>query len=320
MSKIRWGIIGTGKIALRFASDLQYAPNAELSGVAGRNLPNVRKFAEEFQTTAFQTYDELLNSDADVIYVATPHSSHLEHSLRAIRAGKAVLCEKPFAINCSQTEKILEAAKSKNVFVMEAMWTRFFPAIREVLSLVKSGELGSILRIETSFGYESSFDPLSRIFDPALGGGSLLDVGIYPLALTHMLLEESPAEIVASGKLSSTGVDESVSWAMTYSSGTRFLGESSVVNVLANEAVITGSDGEIRIPQFWCPKEYTLNGVTRSFDFPGRGFQFEALEVMRCLREGIMESPLQTHANSLHVMRQMESIRKMIGVRYPQDL
>jgi predicted dehydrogenase len=208
----------------------------------------------------------------------------------------------------------------RNVFVMEAMWTRFFPAIQEVIAFVKAGRIGEIRRIETSFGYEAKFDPLSRIFHPDLGGGSLLDVGIYPLAISRMLMEETPHVLEGRGILTPTGVDESASWTLSYPSGAVSQGASAVVKNLPNQAIIFGTEGEIRIPQFWCPKEYSLNGETRTFEFPGRGFQFEADEVMNCLKFGLKESPLWSHSQTIHVMKQMDVIRKLIGVRYPQDL
>lgn len=319
MKKVKWGIIGTGKIARRFASDLRLLKSAELVGVTSRNPENCLKFGVEFNTKSFTSVEDLLASDVDIIYVATPHSSHRDHSMMAIEAGKSVLCEKPFAMNIQESREMIERATQKHVFLMEAMWTRFFPVIKEVVHLVKSGQIGKVLRIEARFGYQTEFDPHSRVFDPMAGGGSLLDVGVYCASLTRMFIEEKPLKIEANAAMSSTGVDESVSWSLVFPSGGVATCESSVVKVLSNEARIIGTTGEIHIPKFWCPKEYFLNGSYNNFEFNGSGFQFEAEEVMNCLRSGLVESPLLTHQHVLDVMQTMDSIRESIGLQYPQD-
>lgn len=312
MKNIKWGIIGSGKIARRFAADLTLLDSAILVGSASRNNENNKKFSEEFGITPFSSVNELLSSDIDVVYIATPHSSHREHSIKAILAGKAVLCEKPFAMNYAEAQEIIDHAKLKNIFVMEAMWTRFFPAIQEVIELVKAGKIGKLLRIESSFGYESVFDPNSRVFNPHLGGGSLLDVGVYCISLARMLTDETSEEIHCTAQLSSTGVDESASWSIAFPSGIIAASESSVVNILKNQARIIGTNGEIIIPQFWRPKEYLLNGELRRFEFEGLGLQFEAKEVMDCLGKGFIESPLMNHRQTLDVMKMMDAIRKLL--------
>ncbi len=311
---MKWGIIGTGKIAGRFANDLKFVKGATLAGVTSRNPENNKKFAESFGAVAYPSIEELLSSDVEIIYVATPHSSHKDHAMLAIEAGKAVLCEKPFAMNFDESLEMMTLAKKKKVFLMEAMWTRFFPAIIEVISLVEDGSIGKLVKIESNFGYKSVFDPASRVFNTKLGGGSLLDVGVYSISLARMLVPEMPATINASAVRSSTGVDESASWEMTFSSGVSVSGESSVVNVFQNEARIIGTEGEIRIPKFWCPREYYLNEKHHQFAFEGMGFQFEAEEVMNCVKKGILESPLMSHQHSLDVMKIMDEVsRKMSG-------
>jgi predicted dehydrogenase len=317
MNSVKWGILGSGKIAHRFASDLKFIPDAVLSGVAGRNFANTQKFAEEFSANPFHTIDELLNSDCDVIYVATPHPQHLEHSLESIRAGKAVLCEKPFTMNAVEARELLSLAREKRTFVMEGMWTRFFPAIMEVLEVIREGKIGRVLQIESSFGYESKFDPFSRVFNPSLGGGSLLDVGIYSVSFAQMIMSEKPSVGTASATLAQTGVDESAEWELSFSSGARAKGKSSVVKVLKNEAVIKGDRGVINIPRFWCPDVYFLNGERKEFPLIGRGFQYEALEVMNCLRKGKLESELVSHRFTMDVMETLDTIRGGIGLDYP---
>lgn len=309
---MKWGIIGTGKIARRFANDLRYVPGATLMGVTSRNQENNKKFAEEFVSTSYEKIEDLLKSDVEIIYIATPHSSHKDHAMMAIHAGKAVLCEKPFAMNSAESLEMVNLARKKNVFLMEAMWTRFFPAIKEIIEHVKDGSIGQLVRIESNFGYQSVFDPASRIFNPALGGGSILDVGVYSISLVRMLIPQMPATINGSAVMSSTGVDESAVWEMTFSSGVTARGESSVVNVLQNEARIIGTKGEIRIPKFWCPREYYLNEEHRTFEFEGMGFQFEAQEVMRNLQLGLKESPLMPFQHTLDVMMIMDKLKQEI--------
>lgn len=310
MKKMKWGIVGSGKIARRFAADLKLLSDAELSGVFSRNRESLREFCSVFETTSYHSMPDLLNSDVDVIYVATPHSSHHEITLQSLDAGKAVLCEKPFSMNTFQSEEMYTIARSKNLFVMEAMWTRFFPAIKECLKIVKSGQIGKIIKIESSFGYHSVFDPDSRIFNPELGGGSILDVGIYTIALVRMFLDEKPDHLESNVLMSSSGVDETAFWKMSFPSGVKANGESSVVKVLSNEALIQCSHGEIRIPRFWHPEEFFLNGVRYEFPYTGMGFQFEASEVMRNLRSGAFESDDWSSQHSLDVMKIMDKILK----------
>lgn len=312
MKTIKWGIIGTGKIARRFASDLSYAEGAQLSGVFSRNPENVQKFSEEFKANPHLTIETLLNSDIDVIYVATPHPSHKEHTILSMRAGKAVLCEKPLAMNAEEVQEMISEARKNDVFFMEGMWTRFFPVIEEVKTLIRNDAIGKILSIESAFGYSAPFDPDSRIFNRALGGGSLLDVGVYSVAFAHMIIGETGKVTECEGVLAGTGVDESARWKLVYPSGAIANGESSVVKILSNEAKIKGTKGEIRIPQFWCPMEYSINGQKKSFDFPGRGFQFEADAVMNCLRKGILEEPRMTHLQSLEVMKILDHLNLRI--------
>ncbi|MFL5786145.1 MAG: Gfo/Idh/MocA family protein [Bacteriovoracaceae bacterium] len=317
MNDIRWGIIGSGKIARRFASDLKLVESAKLIGVAGRNYHNTQIFTQEFGGTAFSSIEELLHSNADVIYVATPHTEHKEHSLVAIRKGKAVLCEKPFTMDIKEAREVLAEAKNRKVFVMEGMWTRFFPAIGEVIDLIRQGKIGKVLQIESSFGYQSQFDPASRVFDPTLGGGSLLDVGVYSVAFAQMLMNEKASVKEAKAVMSLTGVDESLEWELAFSSDVKAKGQSSVVKILRNEAIIKGDKGVISIPRFWCPNEYFLNGLKKEFHFEGRGFQFEAMEVMNCLRKGYLESELVSHQYTLDVMETLDMIREHIGLHYP---
>lgn len=312
---ITWGILGTGKIAKRFAADLQTLPEATLIGAAGRNFQNTESFCRDFGGHAFHCVDELLSSDVQIIYIATPHPDHFPMTMKALAAGKSVLCEKPFSMNVREASEMITFAREKKLFLMEAMWTRFFPAIEEVLHLVKEGAIGELVKIESCFGFHSEFDPQSRLYDKALGGGSIPDIGIYCLAFTRMLVEEEPIDWKGKADFASTGVDVSAVWEQKFSSGIVSTGRSTILEVLSNEATITGTSGEIRIPKFWCPKEFFLNGVKKEFQFSGMGLHFEAQEVMECLKRNLTESPKQSLEKTLSVMKWMETLEKTISSR-----
>lgn len=318
MTTLKWGIIGSGKIARRFAADLRLIKDAKLAGVISQNSNHAEDFASDFETQAYPALDDLL-TEADIVYVATPHSNHAGHMLAAIDACKPVLCEKPFTMDSAEAEAVIRRAQKKNVFVMEAMWTRFFPVVEEVLQRVASGAIGEIESIESSFGYVAPFDPFSRVFDLKLGGGSLLDVGVYCVSLALMLCGEEPEQIHGIGDIGPTGADESAQWSMEFRSGTKALGTSSVVKPLANEAIIIGKKGSILIPRFWSPTEYILDGQRNQFELDGSGFQFEAMEVMNCVRAGKIESEKMPWSHSLKVMRTLDKIREQWGLKFPAD-
>lgn len=310
---VSWGIIGTGKIAKRFAADLAHVPDAVLLGAAGRNFGNTKAFCEEFNARPFLTVEELLATDVQVIYVATPHSEHFPMTMKALGSGKAVLCEKPFAMTADEARKMIHFAAEKDLYLMEAMWTRFFPAIEEIIELVKSGAIGEIVSIESSFGFRSEFAPGSRLYEKSLGGGSILDVGVYCLALTRMLVAGEPLSVTGTATYSSTDVDLTAEWEMVFPSGARSKGRSSIISTLENEARIVGTKGEIRIPKFWCPKEYFLSGERKEFPFEGMGFQFEAREVMKCLERGERESRKQPLQDTLSVMTWIDTLLLTVG-------
>jgi predicted dehydrogenase len=318
-NSIAWGIIGSGQIAKRFAADLGMVQNAKLIGVASRNFDGTQRFADGFGIAAHRSIKELLESGVEVVYVATPHPYHREHALLALNAGKAVLCEKPFALNRQEASEVIQMAKAKSVFLMEAMWTRFNPAIREVLHVVRSGKIGRVRKVEANFGYSSPFDPSSRVYDLSLGGGSLLDVGVYCISFAQMIFRDQPIEIETEAQIGRSGVDESARWQLKYRDGAYATGHSSVVQDTNHEAIIEGTEGVIRIPQFWCAKEYYLNGELRKLNFQGGGFQFEAQNVTDCILRGSLENEIMPLQDTLDVMETMDQIRQRWGLRYPGD-
>ncbi len=310
---VRWGIIGAGQIAARFAADLELVENAELVGVASRSFEKIQNLALEFSCFAHPSIESLLSSELDVIYVATPHSLHKDHALAAIRAGKAVLCEKPFAMNRGEATEIIQEAKKNSVFLMEAMWTRFVPAVRDIVTLIQSGEIGEVRNIASNFGYAFPFDPLSRVYDPKLGGGSLLDVGVYCVSFAQMLIQNQPVEMKSQVHLGRTGVDENARWHLKYVNGVHATGHSSVIQDTNHEALVEGTKGIIRIPKFWCPREYHVNDQLVRSDFQGGGFQFEAQEVTDCLLRGELESKIMPLQDTLDVMETIDMIRERWG-------
>jgi predicted dehydrogenase len=322
-SPIRWGIIGLGRIAHKFASDLQLVEGAQLSGVASRSLEKAEKFGKEFGARHFfGSYESLLESDEiDVVYIATPHTLHFENTMMCLKKGKPVLCEKPFAMKEIEVRQMIDMAREKKVFLMEAMWTRFFPLIHRTISIVNSGELGKIRSVRADFGFHKHFDPESRIYDKSLGGGSLLDVGIYPLFLALLILGE-PERIEAYAPKNETGIDESCFMHLHYKGEVVAQLMSSVKSKTDVEAWIYGSKGSLKIfSRFHHPKKLEwgtyYEGIREEEDdYPGFGYQYEIEEVCRCLRAGQLESDLMTHQLSIRLIHLLDAVRKAAGIHY----
>jgi predicted dehydrogenase len=323
---IRWGIIGPGHIAEKFAADLQHAPGCSLAAVASRSYERAKNFANRFHAPVFYgSYAEIVNdSDIDIIYVATPHNLHCENTLLCLNHGKAVLCEKPFALNLKEAELMVNASRKNRVFLMEAFWSRFNPVIQKIKSIIDSGELGKIRMLKADFGFKAPYNPEGRVFNPKLGGGSLMDVGVYPLFLCSLLLGK-PELIKAAAQLTASGIDESCGMTLKYENGAIAILSSSVVTSTEAEANISCEDGRIYIPARWyVPKEAQIiqnnkpeRWVKEAFE--GFGYQFEALEANRCLEESRTESPLLSHDFSLLLMSTLDLIRKQCKIVYPND-
>jgi predicted dehydrogenase len=326
--RIRWGILGCGNIANKFASDLRLVNDATLSAVASRDLAKAKDFAAMYQAPlAFGSYEELVESpDVDVIYVATPHGLHHEHVMLCLRHKKAVLCEKAFALTLSQAKEMIDTAVASKVFIMEAFWTKFLPQYEKVTSLIASGEIGEIKMIQADFGFKAP-EPLSkRLYEPSLGGGALLDIGIYPVFLAVSLLGR-PSEMSASVKRFSTGVDQQIAGALKFDGGALATFSASFEAVSPVEATIIGTEGVIRMTnrfhnptgnvaliKNWQPVE--IGDVHRE---DGNGYQFEARHVTECLQKQLIESPVLTHADTLLLMETLDRIRSTCGIHYAAD-
>jgi predicted dehydrogenase len=322
---IRWGVLGPGSIARKFASGLQALSDARLVAVGSRSQESADAFGDQFDVRRRHTSYEALANDpeVDAIYVATPHSFHREHTELCLRAGKAVLCEKPFAINARESESMIAVAHEQGIFLMEAMWTRFLPLIVRVRELIGEGAIGELRMVWSDFGFRTGVNPKTRLFDPALGGGGLLDVGIYPVSLASLLLGQ-PDRIATMADLGSTGVDEQAGIILGYPGAKMAILATAVRTTTPMETTIMGSDGSIRIHSpSWAPSKMTLTNKTGSqlieAPFEGNGYNYEAAEVGRCLRAGLKESPSMTHDETLAIMRTLDAIRAEWGLRYPME-
>ncbi len=325
--KIRWGILATGNIARVFVRDLRLLPDAEVVAVASRTPVAARAFADEFEIArAYGSWQGLAEDpDVDVVYVATPHPAHHAASALCLEAGKAVLCEKPLAVNAAQARDLMDRARAAEVFLMEAMWTRCVPAVVRMGELIAAGAIGEPRLVSADFSNNFGAGAGHRVRDPELGGGSLLDVGIYPLTIARVVLGV-PETISARAVLTSEGVDETIAVTLGHDGGALAVLTSSIAADGPCTATVSGTEGRIELGRdFFAPAGFHLcRGAEpiQRIDAPllGRGMAHEALEVHRCLREGVIESPLVPWAETLDVLRTMDEIRGQVGVVYPADI
>lgn len=322
--KVNWGIMGTGWIADRFASDLQYVTNGEVVAVGSRTIENASKFAENMNIPiAYGSYEELVTDpNIDVIYIGTPHPFHIEHVTLALQAGKSVLCEKPFTVNAAELEKLIELAREKNVFMMEAMWTRFLPAIVKVREWIQQGCIGEVKQVRAEFGFQSEWNPQGRLLNPELGGGALLDAGIYPISFAAMIFGAEPIHISSTAEIGQTGVDEHFTALLDYGSGQAALLSGAVRLALNNDAYIYGTKGHIHIPTFLYANEATLqvnDEDAQLFTAPrsSHGYAYEAEEVGRLILDGQKESSVISLDESLNIIRILDKMREQWGLKYP---
>jgi predicted dehydrogenase len=327
---IRWGILGSGNIARKFASDLALVDNAQLVAVGSRTDEKARNFAKEFPVTHIHgSYEALAkNENVDVIYIATPHSHHYENTLLCLKYNKAVLCEKAFAVNTRQAREMVRIAREKDIFLMEALWTKFLPHYRKMQAEIASGLLGEINSVLINFGFRPKVPSPDRLFDPALAGGTLLDIGIYNVFIAMSVLGR-PDSIHAQMTPANTGVDEQCAVLFKYKNGAMAQLFSSFVSHLATEADICGSKGRLRLTHRYYAPESTLEYYPERIEskqvipvereVAGFGYQYEARHVCECLEEGLKESPVMTHDNTLQLMEVLDEIRLKAGIRYSAD-
>jgi predicted dehydrogenase len=320
--KVRWGIIGPGKIAHKFAEDIQRVSNAELFAVASRSKAKAEAFAKLYNAErAYDNY-QLLASDSqvDAVFIATPHYFHMDHTLLCLNHKKAVLCEKPFAMNSLQLREMIETAKTKDTLLMEAMWTIFLPHYQMVLKLIKEGAIGRITGLEADFGLETLYDPESRLFKKGLGGGSLLDIGIYPIFLSLSVLG-IPGQIEADATFFDSGADSACNIRLAYENHVEARLQCSFLKDTPTAATIFGEHGKLIIhPRFFAPASFTIEsaGKTQKYDFEVKtnGYSFEIEHFSNSLLNGNKESPLMTFRTSNQLIQLLGDMRERIGLKY----
>lgn len=320
--KYNWAILGCGKIAKKFSIELKTLPNANLYAAASRNLENAASFASEFGfEKAYGSYEEMANDpNVDVVYIATPHSHHLKHSLLCLNNKKAVLCEKAFAINTKEVQQMVKASKKNNTFLMEAFWVRFRPKFNTVLELIKNEDLGKLKMVKSDFNFLGEYNPENRLFNLDLGAGSLLDIGIYPVFTSLMLLGK-PTQIRAIPQFSPTGSEESITIFLGYENAAIAILNSSFKSEYKNDVELSFEKGYIKYDRF-SSEPILLHTTNKSeqitFDAgPNLGYQFEAIHVMECLDKNLIESPILPLSTSIDLIEILDAIRKEACIVFP---
>jgi predicted dehydrogenase len=324
---IRWGILATGAISRSFAHALSLIPDATLVAVGSRSQASADKFGEEFAApNSYSSYEGVANDpDVDVVYIGTPHTLHMENTLMCLEAGKPVLVEKPFALNASQARRMIEAAREKGLFLMEAMWTRFLPAIRHLRKTLDAKQLGDVQVFQADFGFRAPYDPAGRLFNRELGGGALLDVGIYPVSFASMVFGEQPEHIQSDAFLGETGVDERFGAIFRYPGGEMATLSGTLRSNTPREAIISGSRGNMVIHRpFWQAEKTTTileNEAEKVIEhkIEGNGLKYQAIAVMENLRAGKLESEVMPLDETLAIMQTMDTIREPWGLQYPGE-
>ncbi|MCW2849279.1 MAG: oxidoreductase domain protein [Marmoricola sp.] len=327
MDTIRWGVMAPGRIARSFAADLALVPDAELVATGSRSLDRATTFADEFGGAAHGSYEELVADEAvDVVYVASPHPLHAEHTRMALAAGKHVLCEKPMTLDGASTAALFDEAAERGLFLMEAMWMATHPTIRTLRALLTDGEHGTARQVHASIGFVAGPDPTSRLVDPALGGGALLDMGVYPLTFAQLLLGE-PDQLTAVANLSDRAIDLDISIAGRYPGGATAALTATLTSHASVTATVSTEIGTFELPRpFYSPDRirwtsYWTEGGAGEWIEPdepvvGQGYGNEAMEVHRCLRSGALTSELVPPSQTIALMRQMDDLRAQVGVSY----
>ena len=321
---IRWGVLGAGAIATQFCTDLQHLPDHTVVAVGARTPGSNDAFAERFNIAKrHDSYAQLVDDpEVDVVYVATPHPQHFDAAMLAIEAGKAVLVEKPFTMNAADSRLLAKAAQTRGTFLMEAMWTWFLPHIVQLREVINSGRIGEIVTVTAEFGDQFG-DDSPRAFVLEAGGGALLDIGIYPISFSAMLLGK-PSDITGVADLSDGGVDVTTSIILRHPSGAHAVLNTTMLAGTPNGACVTGTRGRIEIePEFFRPSSFSIvDTATKTRELVtvphlGNGLRHQAAEVGRCLRAGLTESPILPLAQTISVMETIDEVGRQIGLHYP---
>ncbi len=326
-AKIRWGIVGTGWMAQKFAEGLSVLEDAELVTVASRSKESAEKFGAKFNVPHRHIGVKSIacDEDVDIVYIATPHPMHKNETISCLEGGKMVLCEKPLAMNSLEAGQMVSCARKNKLFLMEAMWMYFFPAIVKVSELIAGGAIGEVRLVQVNFCSRRQWEPKSRFLNLQLGGGALLDVGVYNIALAHKIYGKEPQRISSMADIGKSGVDEQSSMIFGYDSGAMAVLSCAVRTETPYEAAIYGTDGYIKIPHmFFQPDRIIVKaGQDKekeiTFSRLGNGYSYEAAEVMRCLHEGRVECPIMPLDTSMAIMKTMDRVREQWNLVYPME-
>lgn len=320
---ISWGIIGTGDIANQFANDFKHVKKGKLVGVASRTKIKAEQFAEKYGIeNSYGSYEAMVKEPSiDIIYIATPHTFHKEHTLLALNHDKHVLCEKPFAVNKKEVDEMIQLAKEKNLFLMEAMWMVFQPVFQQVQKWIAQNKIGKIKTIKAEFGFQPPYDLNSRLYNINLAGGTLLDTGIYPLTLALYLFDKNPSDMQAMATIGKSKVDEQLSVNLKFDEDQIAMLSTTFMSEFKDDAFIYGEKGYIHIPNFWYSKIASLVTETEIIEYenttPILGYANEADHVNQMLLDGKTESNIVTFEKSNKVIKNMDLIREKIGLKYP---
>jgi len=312
---LRWGVLGTGRIAHTFASDLRFNDDAVVTAVGSRTKSSADAFADEFDVPRrHSSYEDLVRDDeVDVIYVGTPHPMHFANAMLALEHGKPALVEKAFTMTAQEARDLVAAARSKQLFLMEAMWTRFLPHVVALREMISAGSLGEIVTVEADHGKWFEPDPTSRLFAPELGGGALLDLGVYPVSFASMLLG-TPDRLTALVDPAFSGVDGQASMLLGHPNGAHAVLTCTSGARSPTRACVSGTQARVEIAgDFYAPTSFTFitrDGEQQRFEYPtqGRGLHYQTQEVARCLREGKLESAVMPLDESVAIMETMDSV------------
>jgi len=336
VKKIRWGIIGSGRIVRRWLCGAKQRSDMEVVAVASRHTENARQVADTYGIPYVEENVQSLldRKDIDIVYIAVPHTVHYEMTMLALRKGKHVLCEKPLSINGRKTAEMFAEAKKRRLFLMEAMWMRFFPALEKAKEIFDHGDLGRLRSVTATFGFDTDADRSDRLLNPQLAGGALLDVGVYCLQFCDVLFDTKPVAIEGYASINSDdsryGIDEQDFVIARYPGSVIADLRFAVKNELGNEAVLSFTNGKIIFDRFWSPDRLTvLRGEHREvMEFPvnntdplfrDEGFQYEIAHVNECLRDGLTESPVMTPERTNRTLESCDYLRKLWNLTYPQD-
>ncbi|MDE6882398.1 MAG: Gfo/Idh/MocA family oxidoreductase [Lachnospiraceae bacterium] len=333
--KIRWGLLGAGEILNRWMKGARQVEDMEIAAVASRSRERAYTMAQKFQIPEAMSYEEMLaREDIDVVYIPVPHTAHRELAVRAMEAGKGVLVEKPAAINAGEFQEMVDCAKRNHVFLMEAVWTKFFPLMQELETRIGEGGIGQVRIVQSNFAFRNEVDPASRLFDVNRAGGGLLDVGVYNLHFSRMILKKDPIHLIGKASMDTDEyhllIDEQAAYIAQYDGGELAVMASGVRTGMLDTAWIYGTKGYITVPHFWKPTQMLVTVGDETWNVERRvsqkiagmedeGYQYEIAHVDQCIREGIIESPVVKWEDTLAVLKQCDSLRADWGIVYPQE-